>query len=124
MKIEKSQNLHLFHSNLILCHLYNCYGNKLMFTVTKKSFFLFIKVLDSYRFNFSCPNFASTICSLCALFCFTFCFISIYSFNNVSLTNKKAPSIQSTLWTHFSKPRGLIFYTSPVSFAGLKTASV
>ena len=42
-----------------------------------------------FHSNFSCPNFAFTICSSCALFCFTFCFISIYSFNNVLLANKK-----------------------------------
>ena len=64
---------------------------------TKKSFFLLIKVLDSYRLNFCCSNLANMICSSCTLFCFKFCFINIYLFNNFSRANKKALSTQSTL---------------------------
>ena len=88
VKIEKSQNyfvLILLHSNLILCHLYMLNITKF----TKKSFFLLIKVLDSYRLNFSCRNLATMIRSSCTLFCFKFCFISIYLFNNFLRANKK-----------------------------------
>ena len=88
---------------------------------TKKSSFLFIKaVLDSYHLNFSWRNFAYVICSSCTFF-FHIAFTSIYSFNNLSHANKKASSKQSTL--HASANR-LIFYTTPVSFVGLKTARI
>ena len=112
VKIEKFQNLHLLLSNFMLCHLYTIIiVNFFPYQFTKKLFFLFIEVLDSYCLNFSCSNFATVICSSCTLFGFTFCFISIYSFNNFLRGNKKALSIQST--RHASANR-LIFYTSPV----------
>ena len=45
----------------------------------------------------------------------------IYLFNHFSCANKKEWSIQSTLHTS-AKPQ--IFHMSPVSFVGLKTASM
>ena len=107
----------------MLCHSYTVYIAKFISIAVhkKKSFFLFIKVLDSYRLNFSCHNFGTMICSSCTSFCFMLCYICIYSCNNFSCANKKVSSIQSTI--HASANRQ-IFYTSPVSFVGLKTASI
>ena len=65
--------------------------------------------------------FATMIFSSCTLFCFRFCFISIYSFNTFSRANKTVSSTQSTLHALANR---LIFYTSPASFVGLKTASI
>ena len=43
VKMEKSQNLHLFHSNLILCHLYTVNIAKFISIAVNKEIFLFIK---------------------------------------------------------------------------------
>ena len=106
IKIEKSQNLHLLRSNLILCHLYTV-------NIAK-----FISIAVHKELNFSCRNFATLICSSCMLFCFTFFAISVYLFNIFLHANKKVSSIQSSL---HASANHLIFYMFPVSFAmGLK----
>ena len=112
----------MFYSNLILCHLYTVNIPKSISIAVHKEIVLFIHKgsNDSYHLNSSCCTFASMICLSCTLFCFTLCFISIYLFHNFLCTNKKALSIQSTLHTSANR---LIFYTSPVSFVGLKTAT-
>ena len=43
IKIEKSQNLHLFHSNLILCHLYKVNIAKFISKAVHKEIVLFIR---------------------------------------------------------------------------------
>ena len=81
-----------------------------------------LQLVDSYRLNFSCCNFGLPLRFVHhGLFCFTFCFISIYSFNNFLRANKKVLSIQSTV--HASEDR-FIFDTFSVSFDGLKTAII
>ena len=121
MKKSHKLNLHLLHNNLILSYLYTVnIAQFISIAVHKEIVFLFIKVhvLDSYRLNFCCRNFATMICSSCTLFCFTFCFFSIYSFNNFSHANKKASSIQSTL--HASANRQISFTRPLLVLLGLK----
>ena len=79
VKMEKSQNLHLFHSNLILCHLYTVNIAKFISIAVHKEIVLFIHKGSWFlSLKLFFRTFASMICSSCTLFCFTFCFISIY----------------------------------------------
>ena len=114
VKIEKAQNFHLLHSNLILCHLCTVHIGKFISIAVHKEIIFFIHqgVLPG--------NFASVIVLQVLYFVSCFAFISIYSFNNFLHAKKKALSIQSTFHT---SANCLILYTSPVSFVGLKTAS-
>ena len=114
VKIEKAQNFHLLHSNLILCHLCTVHiGKFISIAVHKEIIFLFIKV------------FCLVTLPLWLFFKYFILFhvlpsLVFYSFHNFLHAKKKALSIQSTFHT---SANCLILYTSPVSFVGLKTAS-
>ena len=107
VKIEKSQNLHLFLSNLILCHLYTVNIAKIISIAVHKEIVLFIHKGSWFlSLKLFFRTLATMICSSCTLFCFTFCFISICSFNNFSRANK---SVEHTVYSpRFSKPPNIL----------------
>ena len=118
---EKSQNLHLFYSNLILCHYFTLNTAKFISIAVHKEIVLFIHKGTWFlwlKLNFLVVTLPLWFVHHVLYFASRFVSFSIYLFNNFLWVNKKASSIQSTPHTSANH---LIFYTSPVSFVmGLK----